>query len=142
MLKRSVLLAVLLIACGCLCSCSSIFRELLWDDYSLRKPDHLTFRSDILISKNYDTITVKNAEYGIAQVSDSEIYIPPDVKMYEVLADGETFEDKEKSGEFDIVYLSESCPDYIWFISSKDIDNDVVIIISGCTELYEKKEKI
>ncbi len=55
---------------------------------------------------------------------------------------GNQIQKSEKSNEVDIVYISEICSDYIWLISSKEIDNDSVIIIPGQAEMYEKKEKI
>ena len=131
------MLAALPLTAVCFCSCSSVTDAFL----PVHKPDSLVYRSDIIISKKYDSVTFNNAEYVLNWKSNSEIYIPSDVKMYGAVVEGEKIEDKEKSKDVDIVYTSESCSNYIWLISSKEIDNDSVIIIPGDTEMYVKKEK-
>lgn len=61
--------------------------------------------------------------------------------MYGAVVEGESVEDKAKSRDADIVYTSKSCPGYIWLISSKEIDNENIMIIPGNAEMYVKKEK-
>lgn len=138
--KAFAMIAVLLLISLCFCSCSSVLDGLLLDDNSVHKPDDLVYRPDIIISRNYATITVDDTEYSFILQLNPEIYIPSDVKMYGAVVEGETVEDKQKSSDTDIVYTSESCTDHIWLITGKTIENYSVMIIPGHTEMYEKKE--
>ena len=136
--RLSAMLAALSLTAACLCSCSFVTDAF---SFSVHKPGGLVYRSDIIISKQYDSVSVNNVKYVFDWMSNSEIYIPPDIKMYGAVVEGESVEDKEKSRDVDIVYTSKSCPGYIWLISSKEIDNENVMIIPGDAEMYVKKEK-
>ena len=61
--KITSIVTVSVLMSVCLCSCSSVLSGLISDDFSVHKPSHLVYRSDIVISKNYDTVTVNDTEY-------------------------------------------------------------------------------
>ena len=134
------ILLIIIFFTACITVGFTIVDKALEEEWSIHKPENLTYRSDIVISKNYDTITVGNTKYVPYREYNTEEYIPADVKLYGAINEGETVDDNIESEDFDIVYTSEICPDYIWLMSSKTIENKSVFISPGYLQMYVKKE--
>ena len=105
----------------------------------VQKPRDLTYRSDIVILPDYSAIMIGGERYVPGY--DSYGTLPSDATINGALIVGENAEKKQDSSDFDIVYTSQLCPDCVWLMTNRDIENSEMLIISGHLEMYEKESK-